>query len=137
MTLPANTEALAATTPADAFTKSEYKCDGGDDAPCVTIYGAGACCFEATVKTAGADANTNLAASMIGWPTEADQSGKFCLDGLTKAGITALQVLGDDGENTTWPNAVNGGQYQGYCVSAMKVAASLTAAAAAVFANAF
>ena len=56
-----NTAAEAMTTAATAMAASVYNCDSDmDNERCVTQYGAGACCFMATVKTAGADPTMDL-----------------------------------------------------------------------------
>ena len=141
MTAVDNSAALAATTAAEAMPLSAYNCDAGDDAPCVTSYGAGACCFMASVQTAGTDEAANLAIAQVGWPTAAGEENYFCLDatnvGFYKISGLAMELMGEDGSSAEWLNANNQGKYKGYCASAMTVAASLGAAATAMFATSF
>ena len=136
-TPPDNTAALAATTPADAMSKSAYNCDKGDDSTCVTAYGTGACCFWATVETAGTSTDFDLPQAMLGWPTAAGTDNTFCQDPANVVYYAAFTTLGEDEENTVWTQFYNQAKMKGYCVSAMKVAASVSAAAAAVFATSF
>ena len=141
MTAVDNSAALAATTAAAATPLSAYNCDAGDDAPCVTQYGAGSCCFMASVVTAGADEGANLAIAQLGWPTTAGEENNFCLDatnvGFYKIAGLAMELMGEDGSSAEWVNSNNQGKYKGYCVSAMTIAASLGAAATAMFATSF
>ena len=63
ITPPDNTEALAATTAADATSLSAYNCEKGDDEPCITAYGVGSCCFWGKVIEVSDDSSktaTNL-----------------------------------------------------------------------------
>ena len=141
MTAVDNSAALAATTAAEAMPLSAYNCDKGDDAPCVTQYGAGACCFMAVVQTAGADPAADLSIAVSGWPTAKDEENYFCLDavsvGYYGAFNMAYELTGEDGSDATWTQTVTQGSYKGYCVSAMKIAASVSAAATAMFVASF
>ena len=139
-TPPDNTSALAATTAADAMSKSAYNCSKGDDTTCVTAYGTGACCFWGSVESVSADTTLtsfDLAQAQIGWPTAAGTENTFCMDMANVAYYAAFTTAGEDKENTEWTQYYNGSKMKGYCVSAMKIASSVSAAAAVVFATSF
>ena len=72
--------------------------------------------------------------AIFGWPTAAGEENTFCLDPANKALYAASTVLDESAE---WTHYYTGASMKGYCVSAVKVAATLSAAAAAVVATTF
>ena len=138
-----NTAAEGKTTNAEAMKASAYNCAKGDDAPCVTLYddAEGACCFMATVAMVAegdaSDAQTKaeLAWSKKGWPTADGDSNTFC---MTKVDIASYAAYTADDESAEWEmSSTSTSKYTGYCTSAVKIAAALSATAATVFATAF
>ena len=139
MTAIDNSAAEAATTTTDAMTLSAYNCDKGDDTTCVAAYGDGACCFMASVEEVLATATEeqisyNLPQAMYGWPTAAGEMNNFCLEPVNKIYYAAFSILD---ENAQWSQYYTGALMKGYCVGAAKIAATLSAAAAAVVATTF
>ena len=67
----------------------------------------------------------------LGWPTTAGEENTFCL------GSSNISTYGQEDENLPFAQYYNAIMYKGYCVSAVKLAATVSAAAAAVFATAF
>ena len=136
-TPPDNSAAEAITTAPEAMAASAYNCVSGDDTTCVTAYGAGACCFMASVEDATQTEEQkayNVQQAQIGWPTAAGEENTFCLDPANKVYYAAFTALD---EGATFAQFYTGVTMKGYCVSAVKVAATLSAAAAAVFATTF
>ena len=98
------------------------------------MLGAGACCFWAVVDSQPADrtADYDLQEAASGWPTTAGEENTFCLDSTN---LTTYYAQED--ETKPFKQYYNGNMMKGYCVSAVKIAATVSAAAAAIFATAF
>ena len=118
-------------------------CVKGDDAPCVDKYegetGVGACCYMATVASAtekktDAQKGVERAWAALGWPTVDGESNTFC---LSKTQIATYAAFTAEDESAEWKVGASGAMYTGYCTSAVKIAAALSATAATVFATAF
>ena len=134
-----NTAAEAATTAADAMSLSAYNCMAGDDSTCVTAYGAGSCCFMAEVGEISANQTEEqksyeMPQAMFGWPTAVGESNNLCLDPANVAYYAAFTMTD---ENAMWTQYYTGSMLKGYCVSAVKLAATISAGAAVIFATSF
>ena len=100
MITPDNSAALHANTTIEAMALSIYNCARGDDTPCVSLFGIGACCFMAEVEEVPEQTEDQkpyvLDSAMNGWPTAKGEYNTFCMHPLLVVNYSAYT---SDNEN--------------------------------------
>ena len=132
MTTPVdNSAAIAASTPAAAMAASVYNCEKGSDTQCVTQWGAGSCCYMGTIVTAGTVTSLDKEQAVLGWPTAEGDSNTWCLD------TANVVYYSQEDETIELTQFYTKAKFTGYCVRAAKLAATVSAAAVAIFTTSF
>ena len=120
---------------------SDAKCKKGKDSQCVKDLGLGACCFYAKNTVDGGKRDsifggyTAAKQADLGWPMDVGDESTFCVDLPTK--LMYEPKVGEDAMTREFKHVESKEMMIGYCTGATKLAATVSAAAFAIFTASF